>query len=261
MKISHELPLALLDRAYELNDYDYCLPHLLDKYSAYKEFFLKAREEGRFIIMDNGLFEGVKHTDEDLIEKINLIKPDIFIVPDEWNDSVQTSYSATKWMNELKSQLPSETNLMVVLQGNSFNDFYFVYKNAFKDGYKHFAFNHSSKAYQHEFKHKNPIINSMMGRIDFITKFFSMRLFEPTDYIHLLGCSTLAEFIFYKGYPINSVDTSNPVILGLTGKEYDNDTVFTKPEGKIEEFMDKSLTDREIDDILYNIECFKDINA
>ena len=32
MKVSHELPLSLMQKAYQWNDYDYCLPHLIDKY-------------------------------------------------------------------------------------------------------------------------------------------------------------------------------------------------------------------------------------
>ncbi len=87
MKISHELRLALMHHAYKWNDYDYCLPHLIDQYDQYRIFFQKSRLDKRFIIMDNGLFEGVTHTTEDLIEKINLVRPDIFIVPDAWNDS------------------------------------------------------------------------------------------------------------------------------------------------------------------------------
>ena len=39
---------------YEWNDYDYMLPHLVDKYMQYEIYFLKARKDGRFIIMDNG---------------------------------------------------------------------------------------------------------------------------------------------------------------------------------------------------------------
>ena len=73
MKISHELPLSLLHHSYEWNDYDYCLPHLLDKYKQYNLFFQKSRKDKRFIIMDNGLFEGVEHTIEDLLEKIYFI--------------------------------------------------------------------------------------------------------------------------------------------------------------------------------------------
>jgi len=62
MKISHELPLSLMHNAYEWNDYDYCLPHLIDQYDQYRLFFQKSRLDKRFIIMDNGLFEGVTHT-------------------------------------------------------------------------------------------------------------------------------------------------------------------------------------------------------
>jgi hypothetical protein len=56
MKISHEVPLSLLKHNYEWSDYDYLLPHLLDKYQEYKDYFLKARKDERFIIQDNGLF-------------------------------------------------------------------------------------------------------------------------------------------------------------------------------------------------------------
>ena len=73
MKVSHELPLSLLHNAYKWNDYDYCLPHLIDKSMQYRLFFQKSRKDGRFIIMDNGLFEGVEHTLDDLFEKINAL--------------------------------------------------------------------------------------------------------------------------------------------------------------------------------------------
>jgi hypothetical protein len=40
MKISHEVPRCLLNNSREFNDYDYCLPHLLDQDEEYKEFVL-----------------------------------------------------------------------------------------------------------------------------------------------------------------------------------------------------------------------------
>jgi hypothetical protein len=54
MKVSHELPLGLMHNAYKWNDYDYCLPHLIDQYDQYRLFFQKSRLDKRFIIMDNG---------------------------------------------------------------------------------------------------------------------------------------------------------------------------------------------------------------
>ena len=114
MKVSHELPLSLMHYGYEWNDYDYLLPHLTDHYLQYRVYFQKARNDGRFIIMDNGLFEGVKHTIEDLYDKIVLFRPNIFIVPDEWNDSAATLRNAKEWINNYDSDLPEETSLMEI---------------------------------------------------------------------------------------------------------------------------------------------------
>ena len=46
MKISHEVPICLLEDSLDFNDYQYCLPHLLDKDEDYKNFFYKAKQEG-----------------------------------------------------------------------------------------------------------------------------------------------------------------------------------------------------------------------
>ena len=39
MKVSHEVPISFLDISPEFNDYDYCLPHFLDQYPEYEEYF------------------------------------------------------------------------------------------------------------------------------------------------------------------------------------------------------------------------------
>jgi hypothetical protein len=43
VKVSHETPLCLLEDSRLFNDYDYCLPHLLDQEPGYQEYFRKAR--------------------------------------------------------------------------------------------------------------------------------------------------------------------------------------------------------------------------
>ena len=58
IKVSHELPLCLLDRSKELNDYEFCLPTYWFKSEPYKKYYKNAKKDGRFIIADNGLFEG-----------------------------------------------------------------------------------------------------------------------------------------------------------------------------------------------------------
>jgi hypothetical protein len=258
MKISHEVPLALLERSKHFNDYDYCLPHLLDKYETYKNYFLQARTDERFIIMDNGLFEGVTHTNEDLIEKINLIKPNIFITPDAWNNSHFTYRNAKYWVNALKEQLPLETNLMVVLQGKTLDDFTNLYDKCIDLGFKHFAFNHSSEIYQRLSHHPNKLINQMMGRIELVTLFKKQGYITDNHYIHLLGASLPQEFIYYKGLDyIHSVDTSSPIINGALGITYEEYGLLTKPSNKIEEFFEENL-EEQIGNITFNINKFRE---
>jgi len=39
MKVSHEVPIPYLRNARMFNDYDYCLPHLLDESKEYHDYF------------------------------------------------------------------------------------------------------------------------------------------------------------------------------------------------------------------------------
>jgi hypothetical protein len=257
IKISHELPLSLLEYSMDWNDYEYCLPHLLDKHDDYRQYFLDSRERDRFIIMDNGLFEGVTHTTQDLLDKIDLIKPDIFIVPDEWNDSTITAKNAKHW---LQYKMPMRTKLMVVLQGKTVSDIHLLYQQCVDLGYTHFAFNHSSVVYQELGGSENVLANQSVGRVLLIQFLLSQNIIKDHHYIHLLGASTPQEFTFYRdAIPtvINSVDTSNPIICGALGIRYTETGLLEKPKEKIEEFMEMNL-DTKLEDITFNVNKFKE---
>jgi len=259
MKISHEVPLSLLEKSLMFNDYQYVLPHLIDKYNEYKLFMLRYRaQENSFIIMDNGLFEGVTHTAEDLVEKMHLVKPNIFITPDDWNNSHATYKNAKYWINTLKSQIPSTTKLMVVLQGKTVEEISSLYDKCVDLGFKHFAFNHSSEAYQRMFHHPNKLVNQMMGRIELVNTMKRQGHISDNHYIHLLGASLPQEFIYYRDMEwINSVDTSSPIINGALNIPYEEYGLLTKPKNKIEEFFEDSL-DEQIGNITFNINKFKE---
>ena len=257
MKISHELPLSLLEHSLDWNDYEYCLPHLIDKFPAYRQFFLDSSERDRFIIMDNGLFEGVVHTTQDLLEKIDLIQPNIFIVPDEWNDRDMTAKNAKHWT---QYKLPFKTKLMVVLQGKTINEIHTLYQQCVDLGYTHFAFNHSSVVYQELRGSENTLANQSVGRVLLIEYLITQKLIKDHHYIHLLGASTPQEFTYYRDLQpnlINSVDTSNPIIAGALSTRYTDIGLLEKPLNKIEEFMEANLEDR-LEDIKFNVSKFKE---
>jgi hypothetical protein len=247
-----------MHNGYEWNDYDYCLPHLLDKYLQYRIYFQKASLDGRFIICDNGLFEGVEHTTEDLIEKINLIIPDVFIVPDAWNDSAATLVNAKEWMNNHIHKLPEGVNLMAVCQGESLGELILTYQTLLDLGYTHIAFNHSSAAYQTMYPNLDPLKAQMYGRMEFIRRLVAENIINRRAYHHLLGCSLPQEFMSYKNWPfIQSVDTSNPILVGAEGIRYTDSGLTWKPKEKLEFYLEQDLEGK-IEDIIFNVQKFKD---
>ena len=258
MKVSHELPLGLMHYGYEWNDYDYMLPHLIDKYLQYRIYFQKASLDGRFIICDNGLFEGVEHTTEDLIEKINLIIPDVFIVPDTWNDSAATIRNAKEWMNNHIHKLPEGVNLMAVCQGESLGELIITYQTLLDLGYTHIAFNHSSAAYQTMYPNLDPLKAQMYGRMELIRRLVAENIINRRVYHHLLGCSLPQEFMSYKNWPfIQSVDTSNPILVGAEGVRYGEGGIDWKPKEKLEFYLEQDLEGK-VEDIIFNVQKFKD---
>jgi hypothetical protein len=257
MKVSHELPIELLNKSYQWNDYDYCLPHLIDKSDRYRLFFQKARLDKRFIIMDNGLFEGVTHTTEDLFDKINLIRPNVFIVPDEWNNSAATLRNAKHWMINYKDNLPEGVELMAVCQGKNIGELLTTYQTLVDLGYKHIALNHSSIAYTEFYPNYPKLQAQMLGRIELVRRLIESNTVRESVYHHLLGVALPQEIMAYSRINwIKSVDTSNPIIVGYKGVRYEDNGIEFKPTEKIEELNEVDL-DPMLDDIIFNINKFK----
>jgi hypothetical protein len=215
------------------------------------------QQPNSFILADNGIFEGEVRSVQEQLDLINEIQPDIYIVPDEWNDSIITAKNAKYWKQFV---LPERTKLMVVLQGKTVNELHLLYHNCIDLGYTHFAFNHSSVVYQELSQSESKLANQSVGRVMLIEYFKSQNLIKENQYLHLLGCSSPQEFTYYRdNCPnlINSVDTSNPIITGILGQRYTEIGLLTKPENKIEEFMEKDLAPQ-LEDITFNINKFKE---
>jgi hypothetical protein len=257
MKISHEVPLCFLKESLKWNDYQYVLPHLIDQYPQYKTHMLEYREKpGSFMICDNGLFEGVLHTIEDLLSKIELLQPNIFIVPDAWNDANTTLVNAKSWMINFKQHIPEDVNLMAVCQGKTISELVITYQTLVDLGYKHIAFNHSSIAYQ-ELGYDSSLKNQMYGRMEFIRQLVKNKIIRETYYHHLLGCSLPQEVMAYGDWKfIKSVDTSNPILVGAEGIRYADSGINFKPKDKLEHYFEKDLSDQ-LEDITFNIQKFR----
>jgi hypothetical protein len=258
IKISHELPNNLLGLSKRVNDYDYCLPHILDIDKRYEKHFRNERECGNYIIMDNSLHELGKAYDTDrLLYWIKELEPDEFIVPDVWEDQTETISNAIDWMTV---ELPECTTAVAVVQAKSFDEAAVCYQSLKQIGYKKIAFSYGASYYNDLVPHPNKLIGKMLGRIMTISKLHQLGIIEKTDRVHLLGCALPQEFVYYnqKDFPfIETIDTSNPIIHALEGIEYKDHGLLTKSSTKIDQIEEKELTSELLYSINHNVNRFK----
>ncbi len=259
VKVSHEVPLQLLGLSETFNDYDYCLPHLLDKYPKYEAYFRQAKEKGRYIIMDNSLHElGEAYDTSRLLHWVSELEPNEFIVPDVWENATYSVRNAKLWAS---IEVPDNTTKVAVVQGKSYSDFVNSYQSYKWFGYQKISFSYGASWFEECFKHPNPYVAKMMGRLKTITNLYKDKLISDMDRVHLLGCNLPQEYLYYKNFKfIESIDTSNPVIHGLKGIRYSEGGLLHKDKEKIDEDFTREITPKQIEDILYNTKMFRKIN-
>ena len=258
MKISHEVPRCLLTASTEFNDYDYCLPHLLDQDEEYKQYFIDARDKGRYVIMDNSLHElGEAYDFERLKYWVNELEPDEFMVPDVWMNCGQTAAQAKYW---LQFEFPEKTQKIAVIQGEDKNQAYLCANLLQNLGYKKLCVSYGATWYNDFFPHSNPDMGKALGRVRFVQGLLKLEELKDIKF-HLLGCSIPQEFSWYDNNPrIESIDTSNPVMAALEGIEYKEHGLNTKPSANMNDHFNVDFMDIQYGSILYNANKFKKIN-
>jgi len=257
IKISHEVPFCLLTKSREFNDYDYCLPHLMDENEEYRNFFYESKKIGRYIVMDNSLHElGEAYNSDRLMHWINELTPDEFIVPDVWEDAKLSIENAKLWA---QIELPEGVTKVAVVQAKQIweaEDCVQAYKNL---GYKKIAFSYGAEYYHAICPHPNKDLGKAIGRYMVIYKLYNLTKF---DRVHLLGTASPIEFGMYKNIDcIESIDTSNPVMAAIGEMPYTNMGLHKKPLANMNKYQDMSLDHLNEDLVDYNVDMFRQING
>jgi len=259
IKISHETPMCLLEDSMRFNDYDYCLPHLLDEEPKYLEYFQKAKEQGRYIIMDNSLHElGEAYTHERLIHWVNELKPNEFIIPDVWEDSGQSIHNAAIWKIY---DFPIGVEKVAVVQATTLEQAATCARRYKELGYGKIAFSYGASYYNDICTHPNKDLGKALGRLFVISTLLKTGELKQDDRVHLLGCAVPQEFGWYKNINcIESIDTSNPVMAALEDVAYTSAGLFKKPTANMNDYF--YMLDDQVDyDLLeFNINKFRKIN-
>jgi hypothetical protein len=256
MKISHEVPLCLLEDSVKFNDYDYCLPHLLDEEPGYEAYFRQAKAEGRYIIMDNSLHElGEAYDTERLMYWINELKPNEFIIPDVWEDCTASIVNARVWT---LANLPEGVTKVAVVQAKNVREAITCYQT-YKDlGYQKIAFSYGASYYLDHSSHQNQNLAKALGRIEIVSRLYRSKIISHTDRVHLLGCQVPQEFSWYKDMPfIETIDTSNPIMATIDGLAYTTNGLTEKPKANMNDYFYMAAEDLDWELLDWNIKHFR----
>ena len=259
IKVSHETPLCLLGDSENFNDYDYCLPHLLDEEEGYLEYFRQAKAKGRYIIMDNSLHElGEAYDSARLMHWINELVPNEFVVPDVWENRDASVVNARKWAQII---LPKGVTKVAVVQATTLHGAATCYQT-YKDlGYQKIAFSYGASYYNDLVPHPNKALGKALGRLSMIAALYETKVICDDDRVHLLGCAVPQEFGWYRGFKfIESIDTSNPVMAALEGIRYTSAGLTEKPKANMNDYLYMLGDQVDYELLTHNLNKFREIN-
>jgi hypothetical protein len=260
IKISHEVPFCLLEKSREFNDYDYCLPHLMDENEEYRNFFYESKKMGRYIVMDNSLHElGEAYNTERLLHWVNEIKPNEFIIPDVWEEKDASVRNAKQWS---KIELPEEVMKVAVVQAKSMHEA-ILCTVTYKDlGYKKIAYSYGASYYNDLCPHPNKDLGKAIGRFIVLSSLYEQKVLSKFDRVHLLGTASPIEFGMYKNIEcIESIDTSNPIMAAIGEMPYTKMGLHKKPIANMNNYQDMDINRISEGLVDWNVEMFREING
>lgn len=258
-KISHETPIALLEESKKFNDYDYALVHLFHN-REYLDFFERSLREDRTVILDNSAYElgrpygynndGSLAKSENYRRNVEILKPTEYILPD-WRDD------SAKNLQAIKDWKCSHGGVKIgVVHGESYIDFCRNYRDISPYVDKIAI---SFESFFIDFANKN-LLELADVRPAIIQAMLRSGVIDTTKPHHILGALSPTEYQNYVDYNwIQSADTSNPVLHGLLGQVYKGEKgLLIKSKVKLDSLINKSVTQKQLEDVLFNVRWFRD---
>jgi len=268
MLVSHESPISILEESKTYNDYDYALVHLFETQPEYYNFFKCSLAAGREVLLDNSIFElGESFDPKKYIKYITELDPTFYIVPDVLEDAQGTMASWGKFFLNYGRDLMGRTAIGVV-QGNTYQELVDCYK-FMSDHADYIAISFDYKWYETVTTTNRSGREGMLdrwsaGRQHLITRLVDDGIWNARKPHHLLGAALAREFAAYAPIAselnIRSLDTSNPVVAGLTGHRYmANQGLNHKPSQMLADMIATQPDLDQMDDIIFNTTEFKKI--
>ena len=267
MLVSHESPINILEESKKYNDYCYALVHLFEDHPEYYSHFKRSLAAGREVLLDNSIFELGESFDPVKYRKYaEELNPTFYIVPDVLEDSRGTMSSWNKFMLNGAPQI--DALKIGVVQGDTYQEIVDCYK-FMSDNADYIAISFDYKWYDRvSLSNREGRLGQLdrwcAGRQHLIERLMDDGIWDKTRPHHLLGASLAREFGAYVGIAdemnIRSLDTSNPVVAGLTGNRYVAGLGLNhKPSVMLADLISTIVDEDQLDDIEFNTSEFKKI--
>lgn len=246
MKQAYITPTSYLSQFASQGDFYLALAHLIDDNGTneYARFHRRAAEQGRRVILDNGLFEGASVQTDELIQRARAIRAHVVCAPD-------ILYNTKGTIKEFKSFIRAKQeaglvcDVMGIPQADNPADFWECFQ--FMDLHPECSIIGLSilsvpKSFSRFGNKEQPITSS---RVHFLRQLYAFsdlsgRRITPC---HLLGLGESYDDVKVANEllarDVVSNDTSSTFVHGMHGVEYEEDG--TIPGGKIHEKLDFDL--------------------
>ena len=258
-------PVVQLERFATLSDFHLILPHLVEKYPKYTEFYKERSRKKDFILLDNSIFELGHSLDKvELLEIAEDIGATEVVAPEVWHNKKDTIKLVDEFI-QYHQQKRSSIRILAMATGETEDEIVesFFYYNT----HPHidslglpFTLDYELKGISNNIKSET--LKRVLNRwhlIERITNYAesSSQLIKPT---HLMGLSDAVELQRYTGiryYWVRSNDSSTAFVHGYNKILYTDRGL---PCEKIKQKLDFGgystieLDEKQIQCITYNID-------
>lgn len=229
---------------------EFCLAPYALRDENYKNYFINAKKEGRFVMMDNGVAEGDLIDNDDLVNLAIEMKIDELIIPDTIGNKKQTEIDRKIFLEKYYDKLKSHNvNILSVIQGENLVEYY--------DDYYDLEVNDKINTIGIPFRMNYAKFNGSDTKEENCTnnRIMFLNTIKGDKQIHCLGCNSindilLIDYISRCDKKIRSIDSKLIARYGYSEEIIKIDDV-TKPKKKL--YVTDVMTEKQIKMTVENI--------
>ena len=225
IEIAIGAPISMMNDLCPKGGIELCFTHLLKENDfIYKKYYLDAKRNGRFVILDNGIMElGYSMNTDDLLSVSLELNPDLVTPPEILNDGMSTlkmTYDFIKIFE--KSGLYPKTKILGVAHGATFKDWCITFDELCQIpqiARIGVPYDIPFDIYTSTENSNNRLKNLVTRRVELCNWIAENR---PTASIHLFGLAHPSELPIQANHSfVKSIDTSLPVMSAINEIKYE----------------------------------------